>query len=66
MSSISVCSLCEKNCLIYKQQTEFFLINCLGVAKYFLFRAAYEGVFLLKRHRHFLFHLMFFYEHVNM
>ena len=28
---------CEKNCLIFKQQAEFFLISCLAVAKCFLF-----------------------------
>ena len=35
-SSLSVRSLCEKNCLIFKQQAEFFLISCLAVAKCFL------------------------------
>ena len=36
VSSLSVCSLCEKNCLIFKHQAEFFLITCLAVAKCFL------------------------------
>ena len=65
---LSVRLLCEKNCLIFKQQAEFFLISCLVVAKCFLFGAypAYKGVFLLKRCRQFFFsHLTFFYEHVN-
>ena len=31
-----VCSV-KKNCLILKQQAEFFLISCLAVAKCFLF-----------------------------
>ena len=34
VSSLSLCSLCEKNSLIFKQQ-EFFLISYLGVAKSF-------------------------------
>ena len=37
--SLSVRSLCEKNCLIFKQQAEFFLLSCLAVAKCFLFWA---------------------------
>ena len=37
VSSLSVHSLCEKNCLIFKEQAEFFLIGCLAVAKCFLF-----------------------------
>ena len=54
-SSLSVRSLCEKNCLILKQQAEFFLISCLAVAKCFCFgpSPAYKGVLLLKRRRHF-------------
>ena len=28
---------CEKNCLVFKHQAEFFLISCLAVAKCFLF-----------------------------
>ena len=34
-SSLSVRSLCEKNCLIFQCQTEFFLISCLAVAESF-------------------------------
>ena len=36
-SSLFVRSLCEKHCLIFKQQPEFFLISCLAGAKCFLF-----------------------------
>ena len=35
-SSLSVRPLCEKNCLIFSQQVEFFLISCLAVAKCFV------------------------------
>ena len=45
--SLSVHSLCEKNYLLLKQQTEFFLISCSAVAKCFCFEPspAYKGVF---------------------
>ena len=61
---------CEKNCLIFKQQAEFFLISCLAVAKCFLFwgfepNPANKGVSLLKRREHFFFSLNVFYEYVN-
>ena len=36
-SSLSVRSLCDKNCQVFKRQTKFFLINCLAVANCFLF-----------------------------
>ena len=29
----------KKNCLILKQQAEFFVISCFAIAKYFLFWA---------------------------
>ena len=65
-SSLSVHSLCKKNCLIF-QTAVFFLISCLAVAKSFCFEPnpAYKGGFLLKRRRRFFFHLTIFYEHVN-
>ena len=62
-SSLSVQSLCEKNCLIFKQQTEFFLISCVAVAS-FEPSPVYKGVLLLKRRGHF-FSSNVFYEHVN-
>ena len=49
-SSLSVHLLCEKNCL--KCQMNF----CFEP------NPAYKGVFLLKRCRHFFFHLTIFYE----
>ena len=48
--------LVEKIAWFFKQQTEFFLICCLAVAKSFCCfepSPAHKGVFLLKRHRHF-------------
>ena len=57
---LSLCSLCEKHCLIF--QTVIFLISCLAVAKGFsvLSLVQHIGVSLLKRRRHF-----FSYEHIN-
>ena len=43
-SSLSVRSLCEKNCPIFKQQAESFLISCLAVANFFSFNVFYEHV----------------------
>ena len=58
----------------FNQQTEFFLISCLVVAKSLsksdgddddvVYKSlAYKGGFLLKRRRLFFFHLTFFYDH---
>ena len=46
-SSLSVLSLCEKNCQIFKQQADFLFISCLIVPKCFLFSFLFSFKFLL-------------------
>ena len=60
-------TLCEKNALFSKQQTEFFLISFLAVAKAFPVFSIVQHIkvilFLLKRRRNLFYHLAFCYEH---
>ena len=50
-SSLSVCSSVKINAWFFKQQTEFFLISCLAVAKYFcvLSLVQHIKVFFIKK-----------------